>query len=81
MNKDQFEGKWEQLKGQVKEKWGKLTNDDMAVIHGKQDQLIGKLREHYGYTAAQADVEFGAFMKECDCTSDDQSRTKHQPRV
>jgi uncharacterized protein YjbJ (UPF0337 family) len=78
MNLDQFEGKWEQVKGQVKEKWGKLTNDDMTIIHGKKDQMLGKLRERYGYTASQANSELGSFMKEC-CGSCD-SPPKHKPQ-
>ena len=76
MNKDQLEGKWEELKGQVKEKWGKFTNDDLMVIHGQTDQLLGKLRERYGYTAEQAGREFKAFMKDLDYTSNIQSDSK-----
>ncbi len=54
MNSDQFEGKWKQLKGSVKEKWGKLTDDDLSVINGKQDQLQGKIQERYGITKEEA---------------------------
>ena len=42
MNKDEIGGNWKQLKGKAKEKWGKLTDDDMTVIEGKRDQLVGK---------------------------------------
>ncbi|HXZ81516.1 MAG TPA: CsbD family protein [Terriglobales bacterium] len=52
---DQMEGKWKQMKGAVKEKWGKLTNDDLDVIAGKKDQLIGKIQERYGITRAEAE--------------------------
>ena len=45
MNSDQLEGKWKQIKGSVKEKWGKLTDDDLDVIAGKQEQLVGKIQE------------------------------------
>ena len=55
MNKDQLEGKWKQLKGSLKEQWGKLTDDDIAQIDGKKDRLIGKLQERYGYTKEQAE--------------------------
>ena len=58
MNKDQVEGKWEQLKGKAKEKWGKLTDDDWKVAEGKRDQIAGKIQEHYGYTKEQAEKEF-----------------------
>lgn len=54
MNSDQLEGKWKQLKGSVKEKWGKLTDDDLVVINGKTDQLQGKLQERYGITKEEA---------------------------
>ncbi len=54
MNSDQFEGKWKQLKGSVKQRWGKLTDDDITTISGKKDELIGKLQERYGYTREQA---------------------------
>lgn len=57
MNWDQIEGKWEQLKGAAKEKWGKLTDDDLTVIEGKRDQLVGRLQERYGYTKEQAEKE------------------------
>jgi uncharacterized protein YjbJ (UPF0337 family) len=54
MNSDQLEGKWKQLKGSVKEKWGKLTDDDLDVIAGKHDQLLGKIQERYGVTKEEA---------------------------
>jgi len=76
MNSDQFEGKWEQLKGQAKEKWGKLTNDDVTAIHGKKDKLIGKLRERYGYTQEQVEQEFDSFLRNCCITSNAKSKPK-----
>jgi uncharacterized protein YjbJ (UPF0337 family) len=48
MNSDQMSGKWKQLKGAAKERWGKLTDDDLDVINGQSDQLIGKIQERYG---------------------------------
>jgi len=54
MNSDQMEGKWKQMKGSVKEKWGKLTDDDIDVINGRQDQLIGKIQERYGIAKEEA---------------------------
>ena len=44
MNKDEIGGNWKQFKGKAKEQWGKLTDDDMTVIEGKRDQLVGKIR-------------------------------------
>jgi len=52
---DQMQGKWKQMKGHVKEKWGKLTDDDLDVIAGKKDQLVGKIQERYGITRAEAE--------------------------
>jgi uncharacterized protein YjbJ (UPF0337 family) len=54
MNWDQIEGKWKQMKGIVRQKWGKLTDDDLDVIAGKQDQLVGKIQERYGITKEEA---------------------------
>jgi uncharacterized protein YjbJ (UPF0337 family) len=57
MNKDEASGNWKQFKGKMKEKWGKLTDDDMTVIEGKRDQLVGKIQERYGYAKDQAESE------------------------
>jgi len=57
MNSDQFEGKWKQLKGSIKQRWAKLTDDDLTFISGKKDQLIGRLQERYGITREQAQRE------------------------
>jgi len=48
MNWDQVEGKWKQMKGSVKTRWGKLTDDDLDVIAGQRDQLVGRIQERYG---------------------------------
>src|SRR5581483_3721750 len=48
VNWEQIEGRWNQLKGAVKQRWGKLTDDDLDVIAGKKDELLGKLQEKYG---------------------------------
>jgi uncharacterized protein YjbJ (UPF0337 family) len=58
MNKDIFEGKWKEMRGQVKEWWGKLTDDDLEQVGGKADQLIGLLQQKYGYTKEHAEEEF-----------------------
>lgn len=57
MNREQFEGNWHQLKGKIKEKWGKLTDDDIATINGKYEQFLGKLMQKYGYSKEQAEKE------------------------
>ena len=55
MNWDQIEGNWKQFKGDVQQKWGKLTDDHLDVIAGKREQLAGKIQEVYG--TAKDEVE------------------------
>jgi len=63
MNSDQLEGQWKQLKGKVKEKWGKLTDSDLDVIAGKRDLFLGKLQERYGFTREQAERDLADWEK------------------
>jgi uncharacterized protein YjbJ (UPF0337 family) len=63
MNWDQVEGKWKQYKGQAKEKWGKLTDDDLDVIDGRRQQLVGKLQERYGTARDVAEKQADEFVK------------------
>ncbi len=62
MNEDIIKGKWEQLKGKTKEKWGELTNDDLEIIEGKRDQLAGKLQERYGRTKDEVEKEIDDWL-------------------
>lgn len=57
MNKDRIEGNWKQFKGKVKEQWGKLTDDDLDVIAGKRDQLVGRIQERHGVSKDIADKQ------------------------
>ena len=50
MNWDRIEGNWKQFKGQIKEQWGRFTDDELDVVAGKRDQFLGKLQEKYGIT-------------------------------
>lgn len=63
MNRDILGGNWKQFRGQVKEKWGQLTDDDLQAIDGKKDQLIGRLQERYGYTREKAQQEADDFER------------------
>jgi uncharacterized protein YjbJ (UPF0337 family) len=54
VNWDQIEGKWKQLKGSVRQQWGKLTDNDLERIAGKRDSLVGKLQEYYGLAKQEA---------------------------
>jgi uncharacterized protein YjbJ (UPF0337 family) len=57
MNWDEAAGKWSQWKGAVKERWGRLTDDDLTVIDGKRDILVGKLQQRYGLAKEQAEEQ------------------------
>jgi uncharacterized protein YjbJ (UPF0337 family) len=57
MNTDVMEGKWKQMRGQMREWWGKLTDDDFDTIAGKKDKLVGKLQERYGWAQRDAEEE------------------------
>jgi len=54
MNADQIQGEWKQLKGSLKERWGRLTDQDLDVIAGKRDWLIGTIQERYGIAKEEA---------------------------
>jgi uncharacterized protein YjbJ (UPF0337 family) len=62
MNWDVLKGQWKQMTGKLKSKWGKLTDDDLTLIGGKKDELLGKLQERYGYSKDQAEKEGDDFL-------------------
>jgi len=61
MNWDQIAGNWKQVKGAVRKKWGKLTDDDVDVIAGKRDILLGKIQERHGIAREEAEKELKAW--------------------
>ena len=61
MNLDVLKGNWKQAKGKVKQQWGKLTDDDIEVIEGKRDELIGKIQARYGITRDEAAKQVDEF--------------------
>ena len=63
MNWDRIEGNWKQLKGQVQEKWGKLTDDDFDVVGGKREQLAGKIQERYGVAKDEAEKQVSEWQR------------------
>ena len=63
MNKDVFEGKWKEMRGQIKEWWGELTDDELEQAAGKEEQLVGLLQQKYGYTREHAEEEFERRLK------------------
>jgi len=63
MNKDILQGKWKQLKGQVKQQWGMLTDDQLDRISGRYEELTGLIQERYGHTREKAKQEIDAFLQ------------------
>ena len=63
MNHNIIEGNWKQLKGRVREQWGKLTDDDMDVIAGRREQLAGKIQERYGVARDEAEKQVASWER------------------
>ncbi|UOO91016.1 CsbD family protein [Vitreoscilla massiliensis] len=66
MNKDVIEGKWDQLVGKAKAKWGDLTDDDLTQAKGNAQVLAGKIQERYGKTKEEAEKEIDDWLKDTD---------------
>ena len=64
MNEDIIKGQWNEIKGEVKERWGKLTDDDLMQISGQKDKLVGALQKKYGYSKDEAEDEYKSFTDE-----------------
>lgn len=62
MNEDILKGKWKEIKGEVKAKWGKLTDDDLTAVEGKKEKLLGILQQKYGYAKDKAEQEYKDFI-------------------
>lgn len=67
MKTEQITGAWKEMKGKLKERWGKLTDDDLRVVEGRQDQLVGMLEKRYGYAKDRAEKEANEFYRGCGC--------------
>jgi uncharacterized protein YjbJ (UPF0337 family) len=63
MNRDILAGKWKELKGSVKEKWGKLTDDELDQAAGRFDQLSGLIQQRYGYAKDRAERELDELLE------------------
>ena len=63
MNQDQLEGKWKQLKGSIRQKFGQLTDSDVEQINGNREKFLGRLQERYGYTREKAEKELEEFQR------------------
>ncbi len=64
MNRDVLKGQWMQLKGKVRQQWGKLTDDDLEKIQGNAEILAGKVQEYYGKTREQAEKELDRWIEQ-----------------
>lgn len=62
MNPEIFKGRWNQLRGEIRTRWGKITDDDVTQIQGQAEKMIGKLQERYGYKREQAEKELNDFL-------------------
>ncbi|MFZ4661932.1 MAG: CsbD family protein [Caldilineaceae bacterium] len=62
MNSDILKGKWNQVKGSIKQQWGDLTDNDIARIEGNYDEFVGVLQERYGYTRDRAQQEVDNYL-------------------
>ena len=63
MNWNQIEGNWKQLTGKAKEEWGRLTDDDLAVVAGRRDQMAGMLEKRYGVAKEEAERQLAAWQR------------------
>ena len=72
MNWDQVQGKWKQIKGPAKTRWGKLTDDDLNVIAGQRDQLVGRIQERYGIAKDDAQRQVEEWNRTLDAEKDHQ---------
>jgi len=61
MNQDRINGRWKQFKGKVKEQWGRLTDDDLDVIAGRREQLLGRIQQRHGLAREEADRQVRGF--------------------
>ena len=66
MNWDRIEGNWKQFKGKVKAQWGKLTDDELDVMAGNRDQLVGKVQERYGIAKDEAERQVSDWERNTD---------------
>ena len=66
MNWDRIEGNWTQLKGKVREQWGRLTDDEFAKIGGKRDKLMGSIQNSYGVAKDEAEKQIDDFTDKCE---------------
>lgn len=63
MNWDQIAGKWSQLKGEIRQRWARLTDDDLEFVAGSRDKFVGRLQERYGIVREEAERQINEWAK------------------
>ncbi len=80
MNSDELQGKWKQLKGSVRQQFGRLTDNDVEMIAGQRDRLIGKLQERYGYLREEAQKKTDEWLASANiAASSAEEHKQHMP--
>lgn len=79
MNWDQIEGKWTQAKGEIRQRWGKLTDDDLEIVAGSKDKFVGRLQERYGIAKEDAQAQLDDWLLKVS-PSTDQRTTDQRAR-
>lgn len=74
MNWDIIEGKWEQMKGELRTRWAKLTDDDLQLAAGKRDEFVGRIQERYGLMKDDAERQVNDWLKKLDTKRRPQER-------
>jgi uncharacterized protein YjbJ (UPF0337 family) len=78
MNWDQIAGKWAQVKGEVRRKWGKLTDDDLEIMAGSKDKFAGRLQERYGIAKEDAEQQVDDWAKTVQLPATDNQRARRK---
>jgi uncharacterized protein YjbJ (UPF0337 family) len=81
MNWDRIEGNWKQFKGNALQQWGKLTDDQLDVIAGKRDLLLGKIQETYGITKDETETQLAEWEKRMQALGESQDVTVKPARL
>ncbi len=77
MNSDELQGKWKQLKGAARQQFGKLTDDDVEMIAGQRERLVGKLQERYGYLRDEAQRKADEWLASAQTTAGASEQRQH----
>ena len=78
MNSDELQGKWKQMKGTVRQQFGKLTDNDIEMIAGQRDKLVGKLQERYGYAREEAQKKADEWLASAKTTQGSHEQGSHE---